>query len=132
MKKEVGMMLKVENLNVHYGVIHAIEDVNIEVRDGEIVTLIGANGAGKTTILHTITGLKKATSGSVVFDGTDLLKEQPSKIITHGVAHVPEGRHVFVDMTVREIWKWVLICSGARIRIRSQRVWTMCLKSSRG
>ncbi len=96
------MMLKVENLNVHYGVIHAIEDVNIEVRDGEIVTLIGANGAGKTTILHTITGLKKATSGSVVFDGTDLLKEQPSKIINHGVAHVPEGRHVFVDMTVRE------------------------------
>lgn len=96
------MMLKVENLNVHYGVIHAIEDVNIEVRDGEIVTLIGANGAGKTTILHTITGLKKATSGSVVFDETDLLKEQPSKIITHGVAHVPEGRHVFVDMTVRE------------------------------
>lgn len=96
------MMLKVENLNVHYGVIHAIEDVNIEVRDGEIVTLIGANGAGKTTILHTITGLKKATSGSVVFDGIDLLKEQPSKIITHGVAHVPEGRHVFVDMTVRE------------------------------
>lgn len=95
-------MLKVENLNVHYGVIHAIEDVNIEVRDGEIVTLIGANGAGKTTILHTITGLKKATSGSVVFDGTDLLKEQPSKIIIHGVAHVPEGRHVFVDMTVRE------------------------------
>ena len=95
-------MLKVENLNVHYGVIHAIEDVNIEVRDGEIVTLIGANGAGKTTILHTITGLKKATSGSVVFDGTDLLKEQPSKIITHVVAHVPEGRHVFVDMTVRE------------------------------
>lgn len=95
-------MLKVENLNVHYGVIHAIEDVNIEVRDGEIVTLIGANGAGKTTILHTITGLKKATSGSVVFDGTDLLKEQPSKIITNGVAHVPEGRHVFVDMTVRE------------------------------
>lgn len=95
-------MLKVENLNVHYGVIHAIKDVNIEVRDGEIVTLIGANGAGKTTILHTITGLKKATSGSVVFDGIDLLKEQPSKIITHGVAHVPEGRHVFVDMTVRE------------------------------
>ena len=95
-------MLKVENLNVYYGVIHAIEDVNIEVRDGEIVTLIGANGAGKTTILHTITGLKKATSGAVTFDGADLLKEQPSRIITHGVAHVPEGRHVFVDMTVRE------------------------------
>ncbi len=95
-------MLKVSNLNVHYGVIHAIEDVSVEVNDGEIVTLIGANGAGKTTILHTITGLKKATSGNVVFDNVDLLKEEPSKIVTHGVAHVPEGRHVFVDMTVRE------------------------------
>ena len=95
-------MLMVSNLNVHYGVIHAIEDVSVEVNDGEIVTLIGANGAGKTTILHTITGLKKATSGNVVFDNVDLLKEEPSKIVTHGVAHVPEGRHVFVDMTVRE------------------------------
>lgn len=95
-------MLKVDNLNVHYGVIHAIENVSLEVKDGEIVTLIGANGAGKTTILHTITGLKKATSGSVSWDGTDLLAEEPSRIITHGVAHVPEGRHVFVDMTVRE------------------------------
>lgn len=95
-------MLKVENLNVHYGVIQAIENVNIEVNDGEIVTLIGANGAGKTTILHTITGLKKATSGSVFWDDINLLEEQPSKIITHGVAHVPEGRHIFMDMTVRE------------------------------
>ena len=95
-------MLKVENLNVHYGVIHALEDVSLTVNDGEIVTLIGANGAGKTTTLHTITGLKKATSGSVTFDGADLLKEDASKIITHGVAHVPEGRHIFIDMTVRE------------------------------
>ncbi len=95
-------MLKVENLNVYYGVIHAIEDVSLEVNNGEIVTLIGANGAGKTTILHTITGLKKAAAGSVSWDGIDLLKEEPSKIITHGVAHVPEGRHVFIDMTVRE------------------------------
>ncbi|MBQ1172446.1 MAG: ABC transporter ATP-binding protein [Lachnospiraceae bacterium] len=87
---------------INNGVIHAIEDVSIEVNDGEIVTLIGANGAGKTTILHTITGLKKATSGSVIWDDTNLLTEEPSKIITHGVAHVPEGRHVFVDMTVRE------------------------------
>ncbi len=95
-------MLKVEKLNVHYGVIHAIEDVDLEVHDGEIVTLIGANGAGKTTILHTLTGLKKATSGTVTFDDVNLLKEDPSKIVTHGVAHVPEGRHIFVDMTVRE------------------------------
>jgi branched-chain amino acid transport system ATP-binding protein len=102
MTKEMIGMLKVENLNVHYGVIQAIENVNIEVNDGEIVTLIGANGAGKTTILHTITGLKKATSGSVFWDDINLLEEQPSKIITHGVAHVPEGRHIFMDMTVRE------------------------------
>lgn len=95
-------MLKVENLNVHYGVIHALEDVSLTVNDGEIVTLIGANGAGKTTTLHTITGLKKAISGTVTFDGVDLLKEESSKIITHGVAHVPEGRHIFIDMTVRE------------------------------
>ena len=95
-------MLKVEKLNVHYGVIHAIEDVDLEVHDGVIVTLIGANGAGKTTILHTLTGLKKATSGTVTFDDVNLLKEDPSKIVTHGVAHVPEGRHIFVDMTVRE------------------------------
>lgn len=95
-------MLKVENINVHYGVIHALEDVSLTVNDGEIVTLIGANGAGKTTTLHTITGLKKATSGSVTFDDVDLLKEDASKIITHGVAHVPEGRHIFIDMTVRE------------------------------
>ena len=95
-------MLKVENLNVHYGVIHALEDVSLTVNDGEIVTLIGANGAGKTTTLHTITGLKKATSGSVTFDDVDLIKEDASKIITHGVAHVPEGRHIFIDMTVRE------------------------------
>lgn len=95
-------MLKVENLNVHYGVIHALEDVSLTVNDGEIVTLIGANGAGKTTTLHTITGLKKATSGTVTFDGVDLLKEEASKIITHGVAHVPKGRHIFIDMTVRE------------------------------
>ena len=95
-------MLKVEKLNVYYGVIHAIEDVSLEVNDGEIVTLIGANGAGKTTILHTITGLKKAAGGSVSWDGINLLKVEPSKIITHGVAHVPEGRHVFIDMTVRE------------------------------
>ena len=69
-------MLKVDNINVYYGAIHAIKNVSFQVNEGEIVTLIGANGAGKTTILHTITGLKKATSGSVVFDGTDLLKEQ--------------------------------------------------------
>lgn len=95
-------MLSVKDLNVCYGAIHAIHDVSLEVHDGEIVSLIGANGAGKTTILHTITGLKKAKSGSVTYNDADLLKTAPSKIITLGVAHVPEGRHIFPGMTVEE------------------------------
>ena len=95
-------MLSVKDLNVCYGAIHAIHDVSLEVHDGEIVSLIGANGAGKTTILHTITGLKKAKSGSVTYNDADLLKTDPSKIITLGVAHVPEGRHIFPGMTVKE------------------------------
>ena len=70
--------------------------------DGEIVSLIGANGAGKTTTLRTITGLEKAASGSVMFDGHDLRKAEPSKIITYKLAHVPEGRHIFPQMTVEE------------------------------
>lgn len=95
-------MLSVKDLNVSYGAIHAIHDVSLEVNDGEIVSLIGANGAGKTTILHTITGLKKAQSGSVTYNDNDLLKTEPSKIITLGMAHVPEGRHIFPGMTVEE------------------------------
>lgn len=95
-------MLELKDVNVTYGAIHAIHDVSLTVNDGEIVSLIGANGAGKTTILHTITGLKKAAGGSIVYNGTDLLKTEPSKIITLGMAHVPEGRHIFPDMTVSE------------------------------
>ena len=95
-------LLEVRALNVHYGAIHAIHDVSIDVEAGQIVTLIGANGAGKTTILHTISGLHKATSGSVTLEGHDLIKTEPSKIVTLGMAHVPEGRHVFSHMTVEE------------------------------
>lgn len=95
-------LLTIKDLNVHYGAIHAIHDVSLEVSEGEIVTLIGANGAGKTTILHTISGLHKATSGSVTLEGHDLVKTEPSKIISLGMAHVPEGRHVFAQMTVEE------------------------------
>ena len=95
-------MLTVKNLNVSYGGIHAIKGVSFTVNDGEIVSLIGANGAGKTTTLHTITGLKDATKGKIAYNGINLRKTEPSKIITLGMAHVPEGRHVFSRMTVYE------------------------------
>ena len=95
-------ILKVTGLNVSYGAIHAIHNVSLTVNEGEIVSLIGANGAGKTTILHTITGLKKATSGSVLLEGKELLTTEPHRIVTMGMAHVPEGRHVFAQMTVTE------------------------------
>ncbi|MGN1180843.1 MAG: ABC transporter ATP-binding protein [Suilimivivens sp.] len=95
-------MLKVENLNVSYGSIHALHDISLTVNDGEVVSLIGANGAGKTTTLHTITGLKSAMSGTIEYNGKDLRKIEPSHIIKIGMAHVPEGRHVFTKMSVQE------------------------------
>ena len=95
-------MLEVKDLHVNYGAVHALNGISLHVDDGEIVSLIGANGAGKTTTLRTITGLEKAASGSVMFDGHDLRKAEPSKIITYKLAHVPEGRHIFPQMTVEE------------------------------
>ena len=95
-------MLEIKDLYVNYGAVHALNGVSITVKDGEIVSLIVANGAGKTTTLRTITGLEKAASGSVTFDGHDLRKIEPSKIITLKLAHVPEGRHIFPQMTVEE------------------------------
>ncbi len=95
-------MLEIKNLNVSYGAIHAIKDVSVNVNDGEIVSLIGANGAGKTTILHTITGLTPAQSGTITYNGVDLRHTPAHKIVTMGLAHVPEGRHVFTRMTVSE------------------------------
>ena len=95
-------MLSVKDLHVHYGAIHAIKGVSLEVNDGEVVSLIGANGAGKTTILHTISGLIKATSGSVTLGSANLRATEPYNIIKLGMAHVPEGRHVFARMTVME------------------------------
>ena len=95
-------MLTVQDLHVNYGAVHALNGVSLTVQDGEIISLIGANGAGKTTTLRTITGLEKAASGSITFDGVDLRKTEPSKIITHKLAHVPEGRHIFPTMTVEE------------------------------
>ena len=95
-------MLEVKNLSVSYGAIEAVKDISFTVNDGEIVSLIGANGAGKTTTLHTITGLVPAKSGSVIYNGVDLLKTHNNKIVTLGMAHIPEGRHVFTRMSVEE------------------------------
>ena len=95
-------MLKVENLKVRYGMIEAIKGISFEVRDGEIVTLIGANGAGKTTTMHAISGLLKPASGSITLDGQDLVKMPSHKIVSLGLAQVPEGRRVFAQQTVEE------------------------------
>ncbi|MCI6868992.1 MAG: ABC transporter ATP-binding protein [Lachnospiraceae bacterium] len=95
-------MLEVKDLYVNYGAVEAIKGISFQVKPGEIVTLIGANGAGKTTTLHTISGLVKAKSGSITYNGVDLLKTDPSKMITLGIAHVPEGRHVFPEMSVED------------------------------
>ena len=95
-------MLEIKDLNVFYGAIHALKGISLTVEEGELVSLIGANGAGKTTTLHTISGLLPAASGSVTLDGKDLQKVAPNKIIGMGLAHVPEGRHVFARMTVEE------------------------------
>ena len=95
-------MLKVEHLEVYYGMIKAIKGVSFEVNEGEVIALIGANGAGKTTILHTITGLIGAKAGSIEFQGKDLLKTPAHKIVSMGMAHVPEGRRIFQELTVLE------------------------------
>lgn len=95
-------MLKVENINVYYGAIHAIKDVSFEVNDGEIVTLIGANGAGKSTTLQTVSGLLHSHAGSIEFMGKSLAGIPPHKVVSLGLAHVPEGRRVFLQMSVEE------------------------------
>ncbi len=100
--KEVMMdkILEVDNLNVFYGVIHAIKDLSFYVGKGEIVTLIGANGAGKTTTLQTVTGLIPAKSGNVRYNGKNITKVPGYKLVSEGIAHVPEGRRIFADLTV--------------------------------
>ena len=95
-------ILKVEDINVYYGSIHAIKGVSFEVNEREIVTLIGANGAGKSTTLNTVAGLLKARSGSITFEGKPLTGTPASKIVSLGMALCPEGRRVFQQMTVRE------------------------------
>lgn len=93
-------MLEIKDLEVYYGMIQAIKGVSFDVNKGEVIALIGANGAGKTTILHTITGLLNAKNGSVWFEGKDITKVPAHKIVSMGMAHVPEGRRVFANLTV--------------------------------
>ena len=95
-------MLNVQDINVYYGAIHAIKDITFEVNDGEIVTLIGANGAGKSTTLQTISGLLHSKTGSISFLGKNIMGVPPHKVVSHGLAHVPEGRRVFLQMSVEE------------------------------
>lgn len=95
-------LLNVENINVYYGAIHAIKDVSFHVNQGEIVTLIGANGAGKTTTLQTISGLLRSKTGRITFEGQEIQHISPDKLVSHGLAQVPEGRRVFLQMSVEE------------------------------
>ena len=95
-------MLKVENLSVHYGMIQAVRDVSFEVDEGEVVSLIGANGAGKTTILRTLSGLVRPSAGNIEFLGQEIQKMPAQKIVASGLSQVPEGRHVFPGLTVLE------------------------------
>ena len=95
-------LLKVEGINVYYGAIHAIKDISFQVNQGEIVTLIGANGAGKTTTLQTVSGLLRSKTGSILFDGQDINTVSADKLVGRGLAQVPEGRRVFLQMSVEE------------------------------
>lgn len=98
----MAAMLKVNDIHVYYGKIHAVKGVSFEVNEGEIVSLIGANGAGKSTILKTVSGLMHPKSGTIEFMGKDIAHMEPNKIVTKGLVHVPEGRRVFAHMSVME------------------------------
>ena len=93
-------MLEIRDIQVYYGMIQAIKGISLDVNEGEVTALIGANGAGKTTTLHTITGLLKPKAGSIMFEGTDITKVPAHKIVSMGMAHVPEGRRVFAQLSV--------------------------------
>lgn len=95
-------MLQVENLNVYYGAIHALQGISFNVNEGEIVTLIGANGAGKSTTLRTLSGLLRSRTGSITFKGTDISTMPAEKIVEAGISHVPEGRKIFAPLSVKE------------------------------
>ena len=120
-------MLKIENLHVHYGGIQALRGISLEVPDGRIVTLIGANGAGKSTTLRTITGLVKAGSGSIQWNGQELLGKSIDKIVSSGIAMSPEGRRVFPDLTVLENLKIGAYLRKDKVEIAKDIQWVYSL-----
>ena len=115
-------MLKVDNINVYYGKIHALKDVSLEVRPGEIVALIGANGAGKSPTLRTISGLLRSKTGSINFMDENISHTEAYKLVSKGMAHVPEGRHVFLQMTVQENLELGAYTSGKYVKEGIQEV----------
>ncbi|TDT63281.1 amino acid/amide ABC transporter ATP-binding protein 2 (HAAT family) [Fonticella tunisiensis] len=96
------MMIELINVNVYYGIIHALKGISFHIDEGEIVTIIGANGAGKTTTLKAISGIQRIKSGSIMFNGKDISKSSATDIVGLGISHVPEGRRIFSNMTVME------------------------------
>ncbi|MDR3160220.1 MAG: ABC transporter ATP-binding protein [Spirochaetaceae bacterium] len=114
-------MLKLEALSVYYGGIHALRGIDIEVADGKIVTLIGANGAGKSTMLNTIVGLVKSASGKILWDGEDFTGRDPKDIVSRGLVLIPEGRHVFPNLTVEENLRLGAYVQKDSKRIRQSR-----------
>jgi branched-chain amino acid transport system ATP-binding protein len=118
-------MLKVENIHVYYGSIHAIKGVSLEVHEGEIVTLIGANGAGKSTVLKTISGLLRSRNGgSISFAGENITSLAPHKIVKRGLAQVPEGRRIFLQMTVQDNLEMGAFTRTGEIESDLQKVYT--------
>lgn len=116
----MSALLTVENLNVSYGAIKAVQDVNFVVNNNEIVSLIGANGAGKTTILRTILGLEKPTKGRILFENQNILTMNSERIVSSGVAQVPEGRRVFSGMTVQENLQLGAFTRGKGINLKDE------------
>ena len=98
----MAVILDVQDMNVYYGAIHAVKGISFQVEEGEIVTLIGANGAGKTTTLQTVSGLLRSRTGSITFMGQNISAVPAFKLVSHGLAQVPEGRRIFLQMTVEE------------------------------
>ena len=118
-------MLNVTDINVYYGAIHALKGLSFHVEEGEIVSLIGANGAGKTTAMHTVSGLLRSKTGDITFLGSSIAKTAPHKIVRQGLAQVPEGRRVFASMTVQEnLEMGAFIRKGAGIAEDLEKVFT--------